>query len=236
MAGLAVLIGAAALRVAVPSPVHAVGHAAVPLVSPQAENQREGPKQEAAKTAASGHRRESILVLHAARPGGASPQAVSGQGRTNVSFPMEFRAGDGETVGAIRALVTLPAAGWKFSKAEFPSGSRLKASIRQEKKSHEKTNPGQAQSPAVAPVETIELSITAGAHVIRDGIIGELQFSVASASSIALPNDSSVVPVVKILATSPPQTEEVRQPGDKSDELSPSAPANPSVSCFFFSH
>ena len=176
-----------------------------------------------------GRKSESKLALQAARPGGGSSQNTSARGRKMVSYPLEFRAGEGETVGAIRALVTLPSvgpgAGWKFLKAEFASGSRLKASIQQEKKNRDQAKNG---------AETFELSITAGAHVIRDGIIGELQFSVPVTP--AFPSEPPAMPVVKLLATSPPQTEQVGNSADKPFELPPSAPPNPSVSCFFFSH
>lgn len=182
------------------------------------QREKEGRKQEPAKVFTSERKSVSKLALQAARPGGAS-----GRGRRTVSYPMEFRAGEGETVGAIRLLVTLPSAGWKFLKAEFATGSRLKASIRQEKKNGDQAKNGG---------ETIELGITAGAHVIRDGIIGELQFSVPAASS----SEPPAMPAVKLLATSPPQTEQVRTPPEEPFALPPSAPANPSVGCFFFSH
>ena len=192
----------------------------------QVEHQRENEvkEPEPSRGSTSERKSESKLTLQAARPGGAS-----GRGRRTVSYPMEFRAGEGETVGAIRALVTLPVAGpgagWKFLKAEFAPGSRLKASIRREKKNGEQARNGG---------EAIEMGITAGAHVIRDGIIGELLFSVPEpAVSSSKP---PALPVVKVLATSPPQTEQVRKPAEEPFELPPSAPANPSVSCFFFSH
>ena len=67
---------------------------------------------------------------------------------------------------------------------------------------------------------------------IRDGIIGELQFSVPAAFS----SEPPAIRVVKVVSTSPPQTEPVRKPAEEAFELPLSAPANPGVSCFFFSH
>jgi hypothetical protein len=222
LASFAVVFGAVALRVA-SAPVARAGTPAAIATTPatqQAEHQRENEvkRPEPAKASMNDRKSESKLTLQAARPGGAS-----GRGQRTVSYPLEFRAGDGETVGAIRALVTTPGAGWKFVKAEFAPGSRLKVSIQQEKKNRDQAKNGG---------ETIEMNITAGAHVIRDGIIGELQFSVPAASS----SEPPATPVVKVLATSPPQTEQVREPTEAPFELPPSAPANPGVSCFFFSH
>lgn len=223
LAGLAVVFGAVALRVASAPAVAVVNPAAAGTpATQQAEHPRENEvgKQEPENDSSSKRRSEAKLTLQAARPGGAS-----GRGQRTVSYPLEFRAGEGETVGAIRAVVTLPGAGWKFLKLEFAPGSRLKASIRQEKKNGDQANNGGG---------TIALGITAGAHVIRDGIIGELQFSVPVTS--AFPSEPSPMPVVKVLSTSPPQVEQVRKPAEAPFELPPSAPANPSVGCFFFSH
>ena len=227
LAGFAVVFGAVALRVAT-APIAAAENPAAVAKTPATQHvehqrEKEAQKQGLAEGSASERKSESTLALQAARPGGAPSQKTSGRGQRTVSYPMEFRAGEGETVGAIRALVTLPSAGWKFLKAEFAPGSRLKVSIRQEKK-----NGGQAKNGR----ETIELSITAGAHVIRDGIICELQFSVPA----AFPSEPPAIPVVKLLATSPPQTEQVRKPAEEPFDLPPSPPANPSVGCFFFSH
>lgn len=227
LAGFAVVFGAVVLRVA-SAPVAGAGTPAAIATMPatqQAEHQRENEvkRREPAKASTKDRKSESMLTLQAARPGGVSSRNSSGRGQRMVSYPLEFRAGDGETVGAIRARVTTPGAGWKFLKAEFAPGSQLKVSIQQEKKNRDQANSGG---------ETIELNITAGARVIRDGIIGELQFSVPAASS----SEPPATPVVKVLATSPPQTEQVRQPAEAPFELPPSAPANPSVSCFFFSH
>src|SRR5437870_2522389 len=45
-----------------------------------------------------------------------------------IRFPLHFTAAPGETVGAIRAQVTIPERGWKFRKIVPAAGSNLKAS------------------------------------------------------------------------------------------------------------
>ena len=219
-AGIGVAFGALALRIA-SLPVERPVNSAIKIVSATKQGvQREtdGQKHEVAKDANGQRKAESRLTLQAARLGGAS-----GRDQRIVSYPMEFRAGEGETVGAIRALVLMPGAGWKFLRAEMAPGSRLKASIQQHKRNRDQTrNLG----------ESVEVNINAGAQVIRNGIIGVLQFTVRLADS----REPSTSPVIRILSTSPPQTEQVRKSAEAPFDLSPSAPANPNVSCFFFSH
>lgn len=137
----------------------------------------------------------------------------------SINFPMEFTAGPGETVGMIHAQISLPGSAWKFLKAEPASGSRLKISAKRVKRGS-----GQGE-------QALDLTISAGTHVIKDGVIGTLQFSVPQQQT-APPEP----PVARILATAPPETEQVTTPSEAPFELPPQPPANPGVACFFFSH
>ncbi len=147
-------------------------------------------------------------------------------GRTErgvVSFPMEFTAAPGETVGAIRAEVPVPEGVAKFLKLVVPRGSPLKVTAKQVNRNRGGTTSGKET--------VVELNISGGRHVIPDGGIGALQFSLPQRESSA-----PQPPVVRVLGTSPPQTEQVETPAETPLELPPGPVANPSVGCFFFSH
>lgn len=140
-----------------------------------------------------------------------------------IRFPIHFTAAPGETVGAIRAEIQVPESSWKFQKVEPAARSNLKVSVRQPKRDGKAAGQG---SPAI-----LEVTFSGGSHVIRDGLIGTLQFLLPQPPPA--PPDP---PRAHILATLPPQAESSAGPAEAPFDLPPEPAANPSAGCFFFSH
>ncbi|MBI2816992.1 MAG: hypothetical protein HYX72_08635 [Acidobacteria bacterium] len=134
-------------------------------------------------------------------------------------FPVEFTAASGETVGMLRAQISFAASDWKYVKFESPRGSRLKISAKRLKRAEDKNS------------QEMDVTVSAGAHIVKDGVIGILQMT--SLRTGETPPES---PVVQILSTAPPETQEVMGPSEKPFDLPPEPPINPNVTCFFFSH
>lgn len=187
----------------------------------------------------------AVLAVAAAGPAAPAPQREAGKldsggkgshprkpesklilGKPAVSrdrimnFPIEFTAAPGETVGLLRGQITFPEGAWKFVKVEPISGSRLKVSAKQIKR-------GTGKGSEAA----FDLTISAGTHVIKDGVIATLQLSAPQQE-----DSPPVLPVAHILATAPPETQEVTSPSAEPFALPPEPPPNPGVACFFFSH
>ena len=222
-AACAIVLGGVALRISAGAAAGIAPERVATEATQSGEQAQEHRKPEnATRSNPAGGKSTTKLML---QPGRLVPP--TGGGRTVVSYPLEFTAGEGETIGTIRGTVLLPRSesgeDWKFLKAVLPPGSRLKISV-QERKTKDR---------AKGAAEAIELNISGGARAIRNGVVAELHFAVPGTVK---PGDVMAIPVITLLSTSPPQTEQVREPADKPFDLSPAPPVNPGVSCFFFSH
>ena len=176
--------------------------------------------QEVASSSPNVQKRTSTLVVE----NSGKPQ------NGTLQFPLKFAAAPGETVGSLQAIVTIPSPEWKFKKIELTQGSRLKVSTKQKK-----IDGGQS---------IIEVNISGGSRVIRDGIIATILFSIpASAESLNTTTETTgqfggdtPKPDVRLVAVMPPETDSVSD--DTPPPIAPPPPPepNPSTGCFFFSH
>jgi hypothetical protein len=166
-----------------------------------------------------------IPLQTASQTGGSESKLVLGKPASSaertIAIPLFFTAAEGETVGRIQAQIDLPEGGWKFGKAEPPKNSHLQVTAKQRMEEAGKRGEKSVRH------AVIELSISAGSHAIRNGLIGYLQFSLPE---MGTPPTGS--PTVAKLETSPPVPEGA---AEKPLPL-PTEPIPPVVGCFFFSH
>ena len=146
------------------------------------------------------------------------PQRRSG--KDAVAVPVELVLPGGAKVHAIRTEIELGSGPWKFRKADKPSGSDLKVSVRQRPQERPTLEGGKEK------VAAISLSVSGGEPGLPAGAVAVLNFSLQNPESGPLPLTIRETEFVQDTAAHTPMLE----PPSKD------TPVNPTAGCFFFAH